>query len=109
MDKLMNTIGESTGIKLGLVLTIIALLGGGLTTIGLGVWWASGLTADVKNMQTMLVGLTTTSSKNGSDIEDLKRRLTTLEVAGSPKAGMLEREIQDIRRMIEVHMSKDVK
>lgn len=102
----MSTINENTGIKLGIILTCVAIAGGILITIAGGIWWASGLTSDVRNVQALLLNLTTTSTKNGSDIEELKRRMTTIEAAGSPKTITLEKDVQDIRRMMEVHINK---
>lgn len=110
-----TAIGEGTPVKLGLILSILGIVGAGV--IASAVWVATQLTelrATVQSMQTTLNAMVVTSGTMRDDLanhksEDsrewnaIKARVLLIEQSGSQATRDFGRELNDLRNDFHVH------
>lgn len=111
----LSTIGEATPIRLGLILTVLGIVGAGI--IGSAVWAATQfaeLKADVRSMQGTLNTVALSSSTMRDDLNshktedsrqwsDIKERVSLLERSGSQAVRDLAKDLNDLKNDFRVH------
>lgn len=97
-------LSENTSIRLGL---LVAILGCFLTGSGASIWWASGTTADLRNIKEIMLSQGIESRDLQKDAGELRSRVQVIESQGSPaitpRVKQLEQDLQKLREDFEIH------
>lgn len=101
-------LSEATPVKLGLLVLIVGLVGGGLAG---SIWWASKTSSQLENIQALLMHLQVNDTNQQKDIVDLQAQVKVLNASGSPQLQILSGKVVDLSerlRMIETQGSPAV-
>jgi hypothetical protein len=99
-------IGANTRVRLGVIGAVVAVVVPVAVTC---IWWASAITAKVDSIATTLTVMVGKHDSNRSEIEDLKFRVSAIEKGGTPRLQVTEKELMEVRRMIEIHLAKETR
>lgn len=119
------SIGESTPIKLGLIIVILGITIGTLSSVGASIWWASNTSAKLDNINQVLqnvpgqihqlqedMRVIQSSGSPGlqslkNQVSDNQERLRLIENQGSPaivtRLGKMENDLSKLREDFEIH------
>ena len=105
--EMRQAIGEKTPIQLGLflalILIFISLIGASWT----GVWWASKLSEKVDTVLRNQAAQTEAITIVQADVADLKAWRKVIDTAGSPQVTTLSKDLQEVKRELEIHMAQE--
>ncbi len=108
-----NSIDEKTKVPLGLTIGIVSTIVAALIGAGSFVWWAGRWTSKMEekmdNITTLLQSYNAMAKTHDAALEELKTRMSKIETIGSPQVMLIQKDIAEVRRMIELHMASDKK
>lgn len=104
-DQTGDILGEGTPVKLGLIITILGLVG--CLLFG-AIWWASRTSTQLEHILIMMGTLQGNDTGQQKDINELQSQLKVLLASGSPQVQVLSGKLTDISdrlRLIETQGS----
>lgn len=96
-------LGTNSGVKIGLVISLLGLCAGGL---GAWVWWAATISAKLDNIILTQTAQATVQTKMGADVEELKAWRKLVDTVGSGPVQSIKDEVKVIKNELELHKAK---
>lgn len=101
-----HEISEKTPVKLGFIVLICSVLLGAILS---GVWWAATVTVKLDNILIQNAAAAQLQSKLADDVADLKAWKKLVESNGSPAAQQTAKDLELIKKDLELHKALDDK
>jgi hypothetical protein len=102
-SEIRRIIGEKTPVQLGVTAAFYVFSFG---LVVASVWWAATLTEKINTVLKNQDAQNITMSAMQADISDLKAWRKVIDTSGSPQAASLSKEINDLKRELEVHIAE---
>ena len=98
-----RAIGEKTPVQLGVTAAFYVF---SFSLIVASVWWAATLTEKINTVLKNQDAQNIVMSTMQTDISDLKAWRKVIDTSGSPQASSLTKEINDLKRELEIHIAE---
>lgn len=73
------------------------------------IWWGARTDTKLSSIETTLNTIVAVNGRHADRIDDLERRMTKLEVAGSANVQQLQKDMQELIRQFELHRAREPK
>lgn len=100
-------IGDQASIKLGLLAAVVSL---GIGMFCGAIWWTASWSSSIQvKLDNIVLSLSQASEKDKAqniDILDLQKRISAIEIGGSPALRSMDTELKLIRKEFDAHVAK---
>lgn len=97
-------LGTESGVKIGLVLTLLGICAGGFAV---WIWWAATISTKIDTMILQQTAMATVQTKLGADVDELKAWRKLVDTVGSGPVGGVRDDLRQLQKEFELHKARD--